>query len=112
MPDAWAGIECDWKKEPLPSAEALATAARLVRAARIAGFPPETAQTGYWATVCLFWDSGRIEVEVFPESFELYVFATNAAGGRFSVAEFEANAPGALDALLSELSSVRQTGSE
>ncbi|MGR3321165.1 MAG: hypothetical protein ACU0DK_04455 [Pseudooceanicola sp.] len=107
--DAWEGMECVWQKEPLPSAKA--TAERLVTAARVAGLPPEAAQTGYWSTVCLFGDSGRIEVEVFPESFELYLFPTNEAGGRFSVVEFESSDPEALDALFSEIRRILSLGS-
>ena len=93
-------------------AEVLATADRLVKAARTAGFPPEAAQAGYWPTVCLFWDSGSIEVEVFLECFELYVFPANGADGSFSVSEFKANDSEALNSLLSEITRVRSLGPE
>lgn len=111
MSDAWKGIECDWQEEPLPSAKAKVTAERLVTAARVVGLPPESAQAGYFQTVCVHWDSGRIEVEVFPESFELYLFPLDEAGGRFSVVEFESSDPKALDALFSEIRRVRSLGS-
>ena len=109
MSDPWEGIDCDWQKEPLPSPEALATATRLVVAARAAGFPPESAQRGYWPTVCLHWDSGRTEVEVFPETFELYFQPISGADGRFTVLEFDACDPEVLEILLREISRVRSS---
>ena len=107
MSDTWEGIECDWQKKPLPAAKAKETAERLVTAARVADLRPEAAQTGYFPAVCLYWDSGRIEVEGFPESFELYLFSLDEPGSRFSVVEFEASDPLALDALFSEIRRVR-----
>jgi hypothetical protein len=109
MDDPWLDIECDWHSEPFPSPEALAAATRLVVATRIAGFPPEDAQRGYWPTVRLFWDSGRTEVEVFPHKFELYFESMSETDGRCPILEFDASEPSVLDTLLSEICRVRSS---
>ena len=109
MSDPWVGIECDWHNEPRPSAEALAIATQLVVAARAAGFPPDYAQRGFWPTVRLFWDSGRIEVEVFPDTFELYFDPTSDEDGKCPVLEFDRSEPEVLEILLSEIRRVRSS---
>lgn len=107
MTDTWAGINCDWQKQP--DRAALINAALLVDATRAAGLPPTGAATGKWSSVCLFWDLGRTEVEVFDTQFELYFLPRSADDGEFNVEEFAADAPDVLQVLTEKIRQARAT---
>lgn len=107
MTNPWDGIECDWR-EP-PDDVALKNAVHLVKASRAAGFPPSQAATGKWLSVCLFWDGGRTEVEVFSDRFELYFLPRSSEDGAFNVEHLEANATDTLVVLVQKIRTVRTT---
>ncbi|MCH2076171.1 MAG: hypothetical protein MK180_04675 [Rhodobacteraceae bacterium] len=67
----------------------MALATELLKAAKKANLLPETASSGKFPTVRLFWQNGRIEVEVFPGSFELYFLPSPNEGEVFSIVEFK-----------------------
>ncbi len=103
----WAGINCDWHEQP--DRAAMKNAALLVEATRAAGFPPTCAATGRWLSVCLFWDHGRTEVEVFSNQFELYFLPRSDDDGEFDVEEFAADAPETLGILIEKIKEARST---
>lgn len=98
MSDPWIGINCDWHQQP--DSAALKNAVRLVEASRSAGFQPSVAATGKWLSVCLFWDGGRTEVEVFGDRFELYFLPRSAEDDTFDVTHHHASAPDTIAALI------------
>lgn len=105
MSDPWTGIECDWHQQP--DSAALKNAMALVAACRSAGFPPSEATTGYWPTVRLLWDCGKVEVEVFGDRFELYVLHGAPSDGPFHVEDHEA--PGSMVELTEKIRAARST---
>jgi len=105
--DTWVGINCDWQEQP--DRAAMENAALLVEATRAAGFPPTSAATGKWLSVCLFWDRGRTEVEVFSNQFELYFLPRSDDDGEFDVEEFAADAPETLRILIEKIEKARST---
>ncbi len=112
MSVVWKGIKCDWEASSQPGARVLEVAERLISATRTAGFPPECASTGYWPTICLFWDGGQTEVEVFEESFELYFLPKSQVEGSFSVREFNADMENVLETLVAEIRKQRSAKQE
>lgn len=98
MSDPWIGIKCDWHQQP--KSAALKNAVRLVEASRLAGFPPSEAATGRWLSVCLFWDGGRTDVEVFGDQFKLYFLPRSAEDGTFDVTHHHASAPDTIAVLI------------
>lgn len=105
--DPWDGIPCEWSEAP--DGRALANAAHLVTAARAAGFPPEAAATGRWVSVCVFWDGGRTEVDVFDDRYELYVLPRSPDDGSFSVEDSPVDDPGTMATLLEKIKKARAT---
>lgn len=101
--DPWKGIKCDWHQPP--ESAALKNAVRLVEASRSAGFPPREAATGKWLSVCLFWDGGRTEVEVFEDRFELYFLPRSPEDGTFDVEHHRADAPETITVLIEKIRS-------
>lgn len=105
MSDPWADIRCNWDQQPDDAA--LKNAVRLVEAVRLAGFPPSEAATGKWLSVCLFWDGGRTEVEIFGDRFELYFLPKSPEDGTFDVQHHDAAASDTIAVLIEKIHTAR-----
>lgn len=100
MGDPWGDIACDWDGRPEVGDNTFGLATELVTALRAKGCLPEAAGVGYWPTICLFWDGGTWEIEVFNDRFELTRLDAKGAPGGFEVTEIDAKVPGAISALV------------
>ena len=99
----WEGLECDWDESHRPTEAALAQGKLLLAAARAAQVEPEDAGVGYWPTLCLFWCSGGLEVEVFEDSYDLHVIASPASRGSLDIRSFRPGSESALASLIKKL---------
>jgi len=107
LSNPWSGIDCDWHEHPDSAAKR--NADRLVCACRRAGLTPQSAATGKWSSVCLFWDDGRTEVEVFDDHFELYFLPRSRTDGTFDVTHFDADAPDVLALVIGRIRAAHET---
>ena len=85
----WDSLQWEWGGNPQPDKDAVFLPTELLKATKAAGVFPEAASSGYFPTVRLFWQSGRVEIEVFPDCFEVYVLPRKE-GKEFTVSKFEA----------------------
>ncbi|WP_025048245.1 hypothetical protein [Sulfitobacter mediterraneus] len=90
MDIVWDSIDWNWHDHPCPDEGAVALATELLKATKRADVFPTSASSGKFPTVCLFWQNGRVEVEVFSDSFELYFLPDADDDEMFTVSEFEA----------------------
>jgi len=86
----WDSLDWKWHDHPHPDKDAVTLAAELLKATKAADVFPEAASSGRFPTVRLFWQNGRVEIEVFPNSFELYFLPGADEEEKYSVSEFDA----------------------
>lgn len=99
----WECIDWEWSDNQTPDDTAIKHATELLKAAKAADIFPESAASGYSPTVRLFWRGGTVEVEVFPNSFELYFLPSRGDKQSFSITEFDATSLDALPRLIRQL---------
>lgn len=104
MDGIWDSIDWKWDGHQLPSEGAVEQATLLLKATKEAGVSPEAAGSGWSPTVRLFWDGGKIEVEVFADSFELNYHPSFESKDMYSISEFEASLPGTISKLVVKIS--------
>ena len=92
MDAVWDCIEWEWHDHPHPNESALTLATDLLKAAKEADLLPSWASSGKFPTVRFFWQNGRVEVEVFSDSFELYFLPHADEDEMYAITEFEPTA--------------------
>ena len=99
----WDSIEWEWRDHPQPDKSALILATELLRATKEVGVLPTSASSGKFPLVRFIWQNAHIEVEVFANSFELYVFPKADEDKVCSISEFDATSPRALPEVIEKI---------